>query len=494
MKSGSSDEQSRSGAGLRFLYNSFSWLASSIISRAVAALLFFLLTRTVSVEETGMYSLAVTFTALFMPLLGWGLEHLFIRNVSYDLAQSNRYLARYLSFRLLCAVVAYGLLLLLVGLIGYPEQTQIILALMGLTLFSEGINELFQSVFATIEQTHYMLYVFGSINVMRLIVGILILTSGGGAIGLTLVVIGTSFLKTAFFAVILIRKQILSLASGGFGRFRFDELVPHLRHTLPFMLIDVFWAIEYQSGVVLLSILLNDAAVGLYGVAMALLSIFMMVGHSYMMTIFPVMSRLYHRESGEVSDDGFDFVYEESIVYMLVVSLAMAATMTFYGKPILNLLFSDAFASSVELLIPLVWTLPFFFVHVPVSRVMILENAQKPLAINIGIGAGVNIVLTALLIRWIGTMGASIARLASYSLFFVLNYSYVNAKIYHKDLYSLAMRPILAFMIMCIVFYLCDPLDEFVGLTLGLASYFLALVALNVVSISKIQKFQKSFG
>ena len=198
----------------------------------------------------------------------------------------------------------------------------------------------------------------------------------------------------------------------------------HIKTSLPFVSIDIAWIVEFQIAVVLLSVLLGEEAVGVYGSAIAIMAMLLLVAYAFMMTIFPVIARLFYR-----ADPELHFVYEKSVLYMALTGLLIAATLSPTAGDIYALLYPPTYAAGGRVLAILLWSLIPVFIHAPVSRLMIVADQQRALAMFIAIGAVLNLALNWLLIPHLGVEGAAIVRLISTTTFIGLNFFYVNTRL-----------------------------------------------------------------
>src|SRR5574341_1190633 len=91
-------------------------------SRFAWALLLILVARRLGGESLGRISFAYSFTYLFVLLLDLGLNVLVVREVARDKGAAGRYLGTLLSFKLLSAPVAFGMIAAAIILSGYPSD------------------------------------------------------------------------------------------------------------------------------------------------------------------------------------------------------------------------------------------------------------------------------------------------------------------------------------------------------------------------------------
>jgi O-antigen/teichoic acid export membrane protein len=474
----------------RFLGNAASWFTATFTSRIVAAILYFLLARNASLAETGAYTLGVTFLALFMPIMGWGFEHLLIRDVAQDRGVAPRMLRQFLRWRVLLAILAYAAVVVVTLALGYSTETLLVIWLICASLLSDGVSELLQAYWIAIEKAAILVRINLPINLVRLAIGVWLLWNGGGAIVLAAVFLATSVVKClTFLLLVWSRSALLHAQAGQTSAAPVLSFRSHIAVAAPFMLIDVAWIVEYQIGYVMISLYLGEEAVAIYGSAFAIVSMVVLISYAYMTAVFPIISRLK-----QIDSPLLQFVYERSCLYMLLIGGFMAAMISVTADDIYRILYPPAFSQGATVLTILMWSQVFVFVHGPVSRVMIVFNEQRALAIFIGLGAVLNILINLVLIPSYGVNGAAIARLLSYTIFFVLNFAYVNRQLMPIDALWLTTRSAAVLVGTTVVVLLLHPSLGLLSIAAGAAVFMGLVVLLRVVTRNDIQVFQHALA
>ena len=292
-------------------------------------------------------------------------------------------------------------------------------------------------------------------NLIRLAIGSWVLLSGYGALGLIITLVVTSLLKLGLLIMSIIRSDDLlqKISKLHWQAFLVNHSwKSHLAATTPFVLLDLAWIIELQIGNVLLSLWMDEEAVGIYGSAFALISMLLLISYAVMQTIFPVMARLRWE-----SIEHLRLFYEKSCLYMLLIGMLVSAITTIVADELYRLLYPATFANGAHVLVILSWSMIFTYVHAPISRLMLVYTKQWGLALFITLGAILNICLNLWLIPKVGIEGAAWARLGSYSLFFIFNLIYVNQQIMNVNLVRISIVPVLIFACCQILMLLLKP-------------------------------------
>ncbi len=462
-----------------FLKNALSWLTSNLANRLTATILFIALTNRVPLSEVGSYRLGLTFVALLLPLSGWGLDQLIIRDLAQNQKRASQYLTNFLLFRLCAALVSWGILFVLVSLIGYDTFTRNIVLVMGLTIISDGASGLLQAIYITFGRTLTMFYVAIIVNIIRLGLGLTALLSGQGAMGLAIVFVGASVLG-ATFHLFWINRHLVPLSH----TINLDFWRRQLRLAHPFVLIDASMAIEFQIGQVLLSVYQDENAVGLYAAAFTIVSMLTLVAQAYMFTIFPIMSRAY-----QTSKERLGRVYNKSCQYLLLLSLPLITAVSFMSQDLLGLIYPNTFQTASLTLSILVWSTFFTFLNIPNSRLMIITDRQNKQAVYMIVSALTNILLNLSLISHWGIEGAAVARVVSSLVFFLPNYWFVYRHIHQFNLLYASIRPLLATIVMAAILSLSRANQPWLGLITSSVAYTVVAILLQAVPAQDFRLF-----
>ena len=121
--------------------------AASVAQKVLAFAYFTAIARIVGVQNTGRYSFALAFSAIFSVVTDLGFTSVMVRDLSRSLDRAKQYLGTVLASKLLFTAIAYGLLALAVNLMGYPAETKTLVYLAGTMMILDAIALTFFAVF-----------------------------------------------------------------------------------------------------------------------------------------------------------------------------------------------------------------------------------------------------------------------------------------------------------------------------------------------------------
>jgi O-antigen/teichoic acid export membrane protein len=179
---------------------------------------------------------------------------------------------------------------------------------------------------------------------------------------------------------------------------------------------------------VMLGVLIDDRAVGIYAAAARLSEVWYFFPTAIVVSFFP---QLINKK--DTDKNGYrldlqkinDFLYCGGLVVAVIVSLC--------ASWFLPILFGEAYEEAIPVLVVHIWASVFVFMRALLSKWLITENLLKLSMISQVLGALVNVFLNMYLIPIYGPLGAAYATVFSYAV------SGYLVLFFHRDLLPMAM-------------------------------------------------------
>jgi O-antigen/teichoic acid export membrane protein len=469
-------QASRSEA-LRLLVNSLLALLALLVTRFANSLFFILLAWTIGETEAGTFALALSYATLFTQFSLWGLDFLLTREVAADRSAAGPLFGSFLALRTLLGLASYGVLLawLLIFRPHDPHTLQVIIVCSG-TILTESIGRLCQAYFAAFEKIGYLALISTLLGVLKLLIGIVVLWSGGDALLAALVVFGASLLATVVSIALAYLRFVPPRWSGTFSQWRLSLMM-----VMPFALGSVLNTVEQQADTLLVAYLAPGDAELAVGVLIAATTFFFgltTLFHGYRTAVLPMMARLYKAGRNEV----WAF-YEKSLLYLLAITLPAAALISIHAEQLVQLVYRGRFGSAGPVLSVVIWALPAFVGAIPIACLMITVQRQAIATRVQFVALTVNLALNLWLVPLIGPLGAAWGRLASALSMFGLLLGFVQMRIYACALWSDLLRLLAALAALLLVSYTLGELGVLWLPAAALAgcAYLLVLLTLGFV-------------
>lgn len=367
-----------------------------------------LLARYLGPENFGVYSYAISLTALFAAAGHMGLSGLVVREIVKK--PNERCLILGTTFSLKLFGMALGYVLLLVYALLFEGAGSIEFVVLGIA----GTALLFKP-FDVIE-FWFLAFVQARYIAMARLSALLI--SAAAKVGLILLGFSVSYLVAANVLQAILAAIALILLYNLKTTFKLSHWYSSWSKAKELFgqgwvvyLGSIFAVIYLKIDQVMLRWLLGPESVGLYAVAAQLSEAWYFVPTAIVASIFPKLIKL-REENEAIFNQRLQQLFDLLFVFALVVAIAVSIC----ADVIIRLFFGAAYASSASVLVIHIWASLFVFMRAPFSKWILIENALMFSLITQGAGALLNVALNFWLIPIYGIQGAAVATLVSYSV------------------------------------------------------------------------------
>jgi O-antigen/teichoic acid export membrane protein len=459
------------------------FLASSI--NLVLGLFYGIYTaRYLGPEQYGTIAFAVAFIGLFSIFADIGIQQLALREIARDKSLVGKYLGNIAVLKIFLSIITFGLIALTINLLRYPDLTIKVVYIIAISTVLATFSGMLSSVFQAFEKMEYSS--IGSIitSASMLVGGLFAISRGFSIMGFALVYVFSSSLG-------LIYNNIIARRLGIAPTLQFDQgfIWSLARRALPFGIGSLFLVYYVWIGRVMLSVMVDNEAVGYYSAAYNLTGSLNFVPIAFVASLFPLMVIFY-----KGSDKSLDKIFRIGIKYMYALAMPMAVGVTLLGKEIVTMIYGAKFLPSVAALDILIWAEFFVFLDVLLGQMLLSINKEKITMINAGVGAALNIGLNLILIPRLGIEGSALATLATEFYFFVM--SFVMLQRYGHSVYlrNLLFKPLVATSIMALFITTYNQLNLFAVISISAAIYFVILYLIRYISEEDISLIKQALA
>lgn len=188
-----------------------------------------------------------------------------------------------------------------------------------------------------------------------------------------------------------------------------------MRHLLitsfPFMLSIVSTGIYMKIDQVMIKHMLNTTETGLYSVAVRLTEAWYFIPNLIAASLFPAIVN-----ARRVSPVIYHNRVSRLLLMMFILSFTIILPLTLLARPIIILLFGEAYIGAYQPFIIYVWSSVFVFIMPVLHAYMTTEHKGYILLFSSLAGAVINIALNIILIPKIGIVGSALATLIAYTV------------------------------------------------------------------------------
>jgi len=422
----------------RIAKNTSVLLVSQILSYIIAFFFNMYTARYLGAEGFGILSFAIAFTAIFGVFSDLGLNTLTVREVARDKSLAEKYLRNTALMKIILAIITLGSIVLLINILGYPEQTIKVVYLVTLSVILNGFSQMFYSIFRAYERMEYQS--IGQIlnSALMLLGALFAISQGFSVVGfasiyfiVSVVVLGYSFIVCVWRFVKPKMKVDLNFWK------------PTIKNALPFSLTLIIGGMFFNMDIVMLSAVKGDEFAGWYKAAVTLILIISSASASFVHATFPMMSKSF------VSDRNIlKIMLEKSSKYLFIIALPISAGIFLFADRFILLIYGAEFTPAAIALQILSLYLPLRVISNVTGWTLASINREPLRTLSAGTALSLNVCLNFVLIPIFGIAGAGAATVISQTLLFTLYFYFVNKHLHRLSLHNIAVKPCISCLVM----------------------------------------------
>ncbi len=364
----------------------------------------------------------------------------------------------------------------LIVLLASPSSPQRELLLLGMVpVFLSGFVNTAESLFIASEN-FFSASLFNFLGrIIFVAAGFAVLSRGGSPMavmwGFTAGVVAESLLRLFYVSLKLTRFSF---------RFPAAAVSSMLLKALPFATAAAASIAFLQVGVVVLRLLEDDTAVGVFNMANVLFIPFVWISVTLGRTIFP--SFVSQHAADEPAARASTWQWHR---FMALSGIPVAVLVSFLAAPVLS--HFSSYAGSAAALTILIWSLPLMMISSVDFNVLQVVNLERAASRALILTTLATIILSvAFILPW-GIRGAALATLAG-SMIRFLQFHYLVRKYFTgKGMLELLLRPVAAGAVMAGVIYLLGGFNIWLAAVIGSGAYVAVVLASGAVRIAELK-------
>ena len=446
----------------RIAFNTFIQIIGKGITTAIAVVMLAYLARYLRVDGYGDYTTIFAFLGFFAIIADMGLYTVAVREMAKRPDASPHILGNIFSLRILFAI----LLLAIAPVIGwivpaYGMDVKLGILVGTLASFFILSNQMVVSVFQT------------NLRMDRLVIGDIVARSV--LLGLVLLFITQGYSLVAFVWANVIANVVLFvisfMLSRRFVRFSFGFDFSYWKHiikeALPLGIIIVLGLIYFKIDTIMLSLMKDSEAVGIYGAPYKILEILITIPAMFMGSVLPVVTRYIEKgERGRVQES-----FKKSFDFMAILALPLLVGTFILAEPLVVLVLGVDFMASVEVLRYLIFAVFIIFFGTIIGYFAVAADLQRHLVWAYILSVVVNVVGNLILIPNYSYIGASIATIGTELLIASLAFYIVRKHLRVSPGLTVFMKALLASSVMGVVLYVLRDFNIFTLVVVGTVAY-----------------------
>jgi len=440
--------------------------------------------RYLGVEGFGVLSLALSLTGIFGVFTDLGLSTLTTREVSRDKSLANKYIGNTAIIKVILSFLTFGLIALVVYILGYPETTKNVVYLITFSVIFGAFTGIFNSIFQAFEKMEFMsLNII--LNAVLMVTGVLIVIYFGlGIIALASIYFISSGIILFLTFFIYTWKFFLPKIHLDLNFWK-----PTIKEASFFGLSSILIVIYFYIDSIMLSIMVSNYAVGIYNAAYKLIFVLLFIPSVFLISIFPVMSQHY-----ESSKKLLKIEYEKSIKYLFAIAMLIFINGYIFADKIILIIYGTIFTAAIFVLQALIFVVPLIFMTYLFGNVFGAINKQRIVTIVVCVSTLLNVGLNLILIPKFSYIGASIATVATEGLGFILMFSYISRYFFKISFTQNILKTVFVSILVLIAdYFLKVNLNWILAAVIGFFLYVLFLYIMKIVTKEDIELFKGIF-
>jgi O-antigen/teichoic acid export membrane protein len=457
-------------------------IIGDIIFRLVSLVVMIYLARYLGTDGFGKYSFVFAYLAFFGVITELGLQTILVRDMSRDLSNAPKLIGNAYIIKLILTIFAVVLSVIVITLISHPTDTTTYIYIAAFTLLFMSFSDLYATIFQANLRMEYNIIAKLAFKFLSAALILWIIFSHGTLMQVIIALVFSEMVKTLL-SYLFSRKFVRPRFEIDFGLWKYL-----FKEALPVALSSIIWVIYYRIDVVMLSMMIGYAEVGLYSAAYKLAEPFSLIPLALMVSLFPIMSTSF-----KTSEEGLVKSYRLSFKYLLIITLPIAMGVSILSDKFIFLIYGAEFSGSAIALKILIWGLVFSSGTTIFWNVLVSTGKQKLGTYITALSAFGNIALNFILIPLMGYVGASIASVITASLAFIIGFYFVSRYLPVLPLHKISLKPVVAGLIMGAFVYFCN-LNIFLLILCAALIYFLSLLLLKTFTEEDVDLIEKTIG
>jgi O-antigen/teichoic acid export membrane protein len=462
----------------KIAYNTLVQIIGKGITTAIAVVMLAYLARYLGVEGYGQYTTVFAFLGFFAILADMGFYTVAVREMAKDLESSHKIMGNIFSLRIIFALVFLAIAPIVGYLIpSYSESIKIGILIATFSSFFVLLNQIFVSIF----QVHFRM----DRSVISDVVARIVLFI------LTIIFIYLKFSLQYFILANVIANLILVLISFLMSRkflisrpqFDFKYWKYIIKESLPLGIVIVLGLIYFKIDTIMLSILKDSTAVGIYGAPYKILEILITIPSIFMGSVFPLISK-YIKEG----DLRFKESFKTSFDFMLMLAIPLVVGIFLLAKPIVYLILGAEFSASIIVLQYLIFAVFIIFLGTIMGNFVVAANLQKKLVWVYLFSVFFNITGNLILIPRFSYIGSSITTIATEFLVCTCAYLIVYKHLKLVPRLDVFIKVLFSVLVMGSFIYYFNHMNLFLLILCGSVIYFVVLYMIGGIRKEMIKK------
>lgn len=438
--------------------------------------------RVLGDESFGRYNLATTIMFFVMLVDDFGLNMWVTREIARFRDRAQRYFAYTAGLKFSLILASFLFVAVLVRVSPYDRETVHAIWIFAIYAVLISFRDLGIAIFRAYEMMVWETIVLSLERVLITSIGIFVLLSGGGLVGLSWAFVASAVISLFVSAWIIVKKFLhLKIA------FSLKEFLPMFKGASVFGVSMFLTTMYSRIDMIMLSLMKSPDVWGWYAAAHKLIDFTNVVPNILMIATFPTLARF------SVSmQDQLSALFTRGFKYLLILAIPLIPGIILLSHPIILLINGEEFINAVPALRVLSFTAAILFINIFAAGLYGATNNQGKLVVIQIVGLVLNASLNYLLIPGYAHVGAAVSTVITESTVMVVTLVYVFKKIVRLQEKRFIADAVVAALVMTTVLWFLRNLNLFAIVFAGVFVYFGVLFLFKTISVKELLSFKRS--
>lgn len=428
-------------------------MISQVLTWGMAIFLTLFLPRILGTQGVGQLHLAESIWSIVGVFLAFGMDTYLTKVVARAPEKTGELLGLSLILRTGLFVISFIVVMIYANVAGYALLTVLIISIYGIGRLISDYGGAAGAVLVGLERMEFMALGNIATKTIATVVTVAVLLMGYGVVAAA-VVLAVSWIVGLIVQLYYLRRlQPLRLS------FSMDMAGSMLKASLPYVFITVFSVMYMNLDAIFISLIVDEETLGWYSGADRLFGTMMFIPIVFITAVFPTLSRL-----NEESPEELRKLMRRSFDLLLLLGVPIGLGLFALSNNLVVLLFGPAFGPSGPVLAVLGVVLIFTYQNILLGRFMIAIDRQNIWTVVMAVATGATVLLDLIFIPLMhhkfgnGAIGGGLSYVVTEIIMTIVGLFYMPAGALNRKNLSVAVRVILAGLVMTAVIW---PLRNF---------------------------------
>lgn len=443
----------------------FAKLATRISNSIVAILI----SRMIGVSASGIYNIAITYYTIGLRIALWGFDQYIIREISKNKEETSNVFSNLVIIQVIFGLITFCLIFVGSLVTPYPSETRLIIQIFSLSVFSESLLLLCQSVSLALGKVKNIGVVSSVMSVFKVGTVFLFLQQGQGLIEIAWIFLVVSVFSMAIF--LYLTREFLFRKN-----FKFDWSLGKriISNSFVLFIISMLYTIDNKIDVLTLSFISDEYNIGLYSTALSVTTFFFLFPQAFKEVIYPFISQFHFSDKASTKKLHF-----YSTKYALVIIIPMTIGISTLSPEIINIIFGNEFRDAATLLSVSVWMLPLYTLMSLNTNLLVADYQGNIVAKSLIISTLSTSILNIILFPKFGITVSVVIRIFSFTIMTLIIIQAVQKDLYKIRFKRFIYKIIFAGLVLAIFVLAFKDISLIVSIILGAMIYFAVLCCLK---------------